>query len=198
MKIQMAPNSLFAILLRSPWWISVAIALAFGAGSRAMLPEAYWIFGAMGGIPFLVIALVAATRHFRRPDPKKTLATLAGIGAMSWREFFAMLEQSYQASGYSVRRLEGDADMAVSRAGRTAVVCARRWKAASHGAAAVQALCAAGKSMDADECVYISMKPLHGRAASAAQAASVQVIHGEALAQLVSIRSESQNPSRAP
>ena len=39
MKFKMAPNSLFAILLRSPWWISLAIAAVFAGASRALLSE---------------------------------------------------------------------------------------------------------------------------------------------------------------
>jgi restriction system protein len=36
----MAKNSLFAVLLRSPWWISVVIALALGSLSFALLAYA--------------------------------------------------------------------------------------------------------------------------------------------------------------
>ena len=39
--LKMAPNSLFAILLRSPWWISVGIALVFALASKALLPAEY-------------------------------------------------------------------------------------------------------------------------------------------------------------
>ena len=56
--LKMAPNSLFAILLRSPWWISVGIALGFALASKALLPGEYWLFGAMGGFPFTVIGAV--------------------------------------------------------------------------------------------------------------------------------------------
>ena len=55
-------NSLFAILLRSPWWISVAIGAALGAVAIALLPEAYRIGGALAGFPFLVIGWIAAWR----------------------------------------------------------------------------------------------------------------------------------------
>jgi restriction system protein len=35
----MAKNSLFAALLRSPWWISAAVALALGLLSLTLLPD---------------------------------------------------------------------------------------------------------------------------------------------------------------
>ena len=47
MKLKMAPNSLFAILLRSPWWISVGIAVVMGLLSAALLPEGFRVIGAL-------------------------------------------------------------------------------------------------------------------------------------------------------
>ena len=32
MKFKMAPNSLFAVLLRKPWWVSFVVAAVFTAG----------------------------------------------------------------------------------------------------------------------------------------------------------------------
>ena len=67
MKFRMAEKSLFAILLRSSWWISLALAVAFAAVSRLLLPPDLFWFGAMGGFPFLVIAVLAARRQLREP-----------------------------------------------------------------------------------------------------------------------------------
>ena len=53
MQLKIAPNSLFAVLLRSPWWISMLLVLAFGLASAALLPKAYVPFGVMGALPFL-------------------------------------------------------------------------------------------------------------------------------------------------
>ena len=38
MKLRMAENSLFAILLRQRWWVSASIALAIGLVAAALLP----------------------------------------------------------------------------------------------------------------------------------------------------------------
>ena len=40
----MAKNSLFAVLLRSPWWISFAVAAALFAIARLFMPELYAAF----------------------------------------------------------------------------------------------------------------------------------------------------------
>jgi restriction system protein len=39
MKLKMNQNSLFAILLRSPWWVSGGIAAALFTAARIVLPE---------------------------------------------------------------------------------------------------------------------------------------------------------------
>ena len=48
MKFQMAKNSLFAVLLRSPWWVSIAVAAAVallaGAASRFATGDAISTF----------------------------------------------------------------------------------------------------------------------------------------------------------
>ena len=63
MRLKMARNSLFAVLLRSSWWISLAVALVVAAASRALLPTEYWVFGAMGSFPFVVIAGIALLKQ---------------------------------------------------------------------------------------------------------------------------------------
>jgi restriction system protein len=47
MKFQMAKNSLFAILLRSPWWASAGLGVVLGLLGAALLPEAYRVAGAL-------------------------------------------------------------------------------------------------------------------------------------------------------
>ena len=58
--LKMAENSLFAILLRNPWWVSFGIVGVFVLGSTALLPKDYVAVGIMGAFPFLVIGSMAA------------------------------------------------------------------------------------------------------------------------------------------
>ena len=41
MKFKMSPNSLFAVLLRSPWWVSFALMGLFSLAAVALLPRDY-------------------------------------------------------------------------------------------------------------------------------------------------------------
>ena len=134
MKLEMAKDSLFAILLRKPWWISIGIAAGIALVARAMLPEQYVIAGALGGIPFMAIGAIAAWRQLRAPSAARITSTLEAIGTMSWREFASALEEAFRRDGYAVTRIAGpQADFEIVKAGRTSLVSGKRWKAANTG-----------------------------------------------------------------
>ena len=61
MKLKMAKNSLFAVLLRSPWWYSLLVVVVLAFAARALLPEPYVVVGIMGTFPFVVIAAMSAS-----------------------------------------------------------------------------------------------------------------------------------------
>jgi restriction system protein len=185
MRLKMAQNSLFAVLLRSPWWISVGVAALFVLASRALLPQEYWLFGAMGGFPFLAIGVIALVRQWQRPSGRRVEATTQAVRAMSWREFSQALEEAYTRGGYTVRRIDGAADFAVTRAGRTGLVAAKRWKAARHGEEALAALHAQMRAQDASECSYIALGELSANAQRFARANGVQLVQEDALALLL-------------
>lgn len=157
MKFQMAPNSLFAILLRSPWYLSVGLACGFALAARALLPEQYWVFGAMGATPFLGIGLVALWRQLRAPSPRRLQAIQKAVGTMAWPDFAAALEKAWQRDGYNVQRCDGAADFALTKSGLTQLVNARRWKAARLGEDTLQALHAAMTARDASESLCITL-----------------------------------------
>ncbi len=185
MRLKMAPNSLFAILLRSSWWISLAVAGLIVAASRALLPPQYWAFGALGGLPFVAIALISLGKQLRKPNSRRAQAVLQAVRGMSWRDFSQAVEDAFTRDGFAVQRIDGAADFAVTRAGRTALVAARRWKAARHGEAALAALHAQMRARDASECTYIALGQLSDNAQRFARANGVQVMQEEGLVQLL-------------
>lgn len=186
MRLKMAQNSLFAVLLRSSWWISLAVALVVVGASRALLPSDYWVFGAMGAFPFVVIAGIALVRQLRRPSERHVQAILERVRAMNWREFSQALDEAFTRDGCRVERLEGGAaDLAVTRGGRTALVAARRWKAARHGEEGLAALHAQMRERDATECTYIALGELSANAQRFAKANGVKVLQEDGLVQLL-------------
>jgi restriction system protein len=181
----MAPNSLFAILLRSPWWISILLAMAAAAAAFALMPMQYRALGAMAGFPFLVVGLVALWRQARLPSPRRREKILAAVAGMNWPTFAGLLEEGFTRQGYQVERLQGAADFALVREGKTTLVAAKRWKAARPGEEALQALQAAAQARGASNCLYVTLGELSANAQTFAKRQNVQLMQGAALANLL-------------
>ncbi|TFY99494.1 restriction endonuclease [Ramlibacter rhizophilus] len=185
MKFRMAPNSLFAVLLRSPWWISIGLALVLLAISQALLPEQLRLVGAAGALPFVGLGLVALQRQWRLPSARQVDALAQRLSAMGWTEFSALLARGFERQGWSVEPAAGGVDLLLQRPGRKALVSAKRWKAARHGEDMLQALVKAMRERDASGGVYVALGELSPQAGSLAKRHSVQVLHAPELAQLL-------------
>jgi restriction system protein len=186
MRFKMAPNSLFAILLRSPWWISIAIAVVFMVVASALLPEELRLFGAAGGLPFLVLGAVAFWRQWGQPSATQVEALQQRLATLSWGEFSPLLQQGFQRQGYVVEPAQGGADLRLRRDGRQTLVSAKRWKAARHGEEAIQALAqAVRRDDDVSAGAYIALGDLSPQALRLADREGIQVLNAAALAQLL-------------
>ena len=165
MKFQMAKNSLFAILLRSPWWISAGIALLLGLLSFALLPLQYRVVGAMSGLPLAVISAIAAYRQWHLPSAARVARTQQALATMAWPAFSALLEQAFRRDGYTVApgKIAG-VDFDLERQGRRMVVSARRWKSARTGLEVLRALQAARDASDAADALFIGLGPVSDNA----------------------------------
>lgn len=157
----MAKNSLFAVLLRSPWWISAGIALVIGLLAMALLPEKFRVVGALSGLPFAVIAVMAARLQWHLPSAARVEQTRQAVAAMAWPDFSALLAQAFERDGYAVQRGKGaNVDFVLERQGRRMVVCARRWKSARTGLEVLRALQAERDGSEAQDALYIGLGPL--------------------------------------
>jgi restriction system protein len=186
MKLKMSKNSLFAILLRSPWWISLLVVVVFVLASSALLPKDYVPFGIMGSLPFLVIGVIAGWRQWQAPNPARVAEALARAGAMSWRDFASALEQRFVQQGYTVTRLNSTAaDFSLSQGGQVTLVSCKRWKAATHGVESLRELVAAKEARQADQCTYISLGAVSDNAQRLATEQGVALVSGDALGVLI-------------
>jgi restriction system protein len=184
MALRMAKNSLFAILLRSPWWASLLIALALGVASFALLPHEFRLVGALSGLPFVVIACLAASRQWRLPGAARVAETHAAVSALAWPAFAELLRQSFRRDGFSVEPAAAAAvDFALERGGRRMLVCARRWKSARIGMEALRALHVAREAAEAPDALYIGLGSLTDSARSYAAEHRVAVWQSAELAQ---------------
>ena len=170
MKFKMAPNSLFAILMRNPWWISLLIVIVFSLLCLAILPKNLVFFGIMGTFPFFVTGIVAFKRQWGVPSPAKQQAELDRLSALSWRDFSAELEAKFVKQGFEVTRLNsGAADFKLEKGGHITLVSAKRYKAATHGLETLQALVTQQEAQGADKAMYVCLSPVTAQAAKFAK-----------------------------
>src|SRR5471030_3300577 len=186
MKLRMHDNSLFAVLLRSPWWISMGIGAGLFAAARFALPDAYKIYAFFFALPFLVIGTYTAWQQLRQPSAARVADTLAAVREMSWEDFSAAIETAFRRDGYTIRRLAGvEADFELLKAGRVSLVGCKRWKAARTGIEPLRDLHAAKGARDAHECIYVAAGEVTEHARKFAAEQGIRLVHGAELASLL-------------
>lgn len=186
MKLRMAENSLFAVLLRSPWWISMLVAAAFVGVTQALLPTEYRNVGSLGALPFFVIGCIAAWRQMRAPSATERQAILDRAAAMGWPDFEQALRAGFTREGWQVSAAKGGADLLLQRIGDAPrLVGARRWKAARHGEEALQALDKSLRQEDGARGVYVALGELTPQATRLAKERGIEVLQGDALVRLL-------------
>jgi restriction system protein len=183
--MKLPENSLFAILLRSRWWVSLLVGLGVFAVVRLFLHEGYAFFAAL---PLIVIAVMAFWRQRGVPSGARLDAAIDALRAMTWEEFARALEQGYRREGYSVKRVEGAADFELEKAGRLSLVAAKRWKASSTGVEPLKELVAAGEAREAAECMYVLAGEMTQNALGFAKKTKINWVRGAELVRLVSSR----------
>lgn len=184
----MAEKSLFAMLLRSPWWISFVVVGLITLASGALLPREYFVVGALSSFPIFVVGCIAAWRQLRAPSPARVAEILGAVNSMPWRSFADTLDTAWTREGCTVERLPagGAADMALAKGGQTTLVSARRWKAATHGVEPLRDLHAAMQTRGASAGVYVvTQGQLSDNARIFARDHGIVVMQAEALAQML-------------
>ena len=165
MKLRMAPNSLFAVLLRSPWWVCLAVAAALSLLAGALLPKDYRMAGALGSLPFVVISALAARRQWHLPSAAAVTRTAQVVNGMGWPVFAKALHGAFERDGFTVQQgTTAAVDFELERKGRKMLVSARRWKAAHTGLDVLRALQTVREAADAPDALYIGLGELSEQA----------------------------------
>lgn len=182
---RMAPNSLFAVLLRSPWWISLLVAAGVAALAQALVPAEYRNVATLGAFPFVVIGGIAFQRQWGRPTAAQTQSRLDAAAKMSWSQFEAALRAGYAREGWQVQPGKGAADLVIEKGSQRMLVSARRWKAARQGEEALQPLVNAMTDQEAASAILVALGELSPQAKRYAAANGIDVLQSERLAALL-------------
>ena len=186
MKLRMAKDSLFAILLRSQWWISIAVAAGIVAVVKLVLPGVPVAYAVFAALPFIVIGAIAGWRQLRQPSRARVVDTLESVRTMSWGDFSGALEDAFRRDGYTVSRLAGPAaDFELTKGGRTSLVACKRWKVARTGVEPLRDLDEARRARDAHEVIYVATGEVTEGALKFAREKGIRVVHGAELAKLL-------------
>ena len=179
----MAKETLFSILIRAPWWMSVLAAIPLFAAVQLFLPP---LVALCSTFPFLGIAAYAGWRQLRTPSTANVGEILAKLQGMSWENFSAVMAEALKRDGYAVAEAGGGgADFTATKNGRLALVGCKRWKVAQTGSGPLRELADAKKARDAQDCIYVSAGDFTANARDFAAKHSVRLLCGAELAQMV-------------
>ena len=190
MSFKLPPNSLFAILLRSPWWGSLSIAFVLAFFGQFLSKENFVLFIVPAMIPFVGISLWVGWKQWQLPSSAQVEATLVAVAAMPWRDFSEAISQAYQREGYEVKPASGAADLVVEKGGRKSLISCKRWKAASHGLEPLRELKAMRQAEVANEAVYVTLGEIQQASRLFAEEHGIVLLQGEALARFLRLPKE--------
>jgi restriction system protein len=108
------------------------------------------------------------------------------VRRMGWPEFCAALERGFARDGFSVRRVQGVADLLLQHGSQRTLVSARRWKAARLGEESLQALQAAAIAHEAGSSLCICLGEVSPQARQFAQRNGIRLMQADGLVQLLS------------
>ena len=176
-------DTLFAILSRAPWWISIAAGAALFATVRLFLPD---IVALASALPFLGIAAYAGWRQLHAPGVTNVEEILGKVRGMPWENFSAIMAEAFRRDGYTVTEVvKGAVDLRLEKTGRITLVSCKRWKVAQTGIGPLRELLEAKKAIDAADCIYVAAGDFTANARAYATEKSIRLLHEAPLAALV-------------
>lgn len=156
--IPLRRNSLFAVLLRKPWWVSAVVGVVIGLVAAVLAPAAWRATALLSGFPFLVIAGIALVRGYGTPGAAEVERTAQAVRALAWPAFAAQLHEAFERDGWAVQRTDtASHDFELERGGRRMLVAARRWKSAHLGLEPLRALQASRERADVADALCIAL-----------------------------------------
>ena len=183
MALRMSEGSLFAVLLRSPWWYSALIAALVVSVSLLLVGGKYLIFGLAAAFPFIAIACYALFRQLQRPGSKRVQAVAQAARKMPARDVAKKIASVYEANRYDSAPFSGNAaDLELTRGAKKILLCSKRFKAANTGIEPLKQLVAAGEKAEATSYLYVTLGEVSEQAREYARKNDIELIRHQSLA----------------
>jgi restriction system protein len=175
-------TTLFQLLARQPWWITVLVAFGMFWLAYAVYPPVAPFFA----LPFTVLAIYIGFQQWRSGVPSNPSERLEALRNMSWENFSAAVTESYRRQGYAVTpaRAQGY-DFTLAKDGRVTLLQCRRWKVNQVGADPVRELARAVDREQAYRGICLATGEFSLPARKIAAAEPVALVSGTELAMLV-------------
>jgi restriction system protein len=178
----MAKETLFRILLRQPWWITVLVAVLLFAVTHAIFPP----LAPFIALPFAGLAVYIAYRQWRGSSPVDADERLAGVRAMSWEEFSDLVTAAYTRHGYHVASAERPGyDYTLTKGSRVTLLQCRRWRVNQVGIGPVRDLARAVEREEATSGICISAGDFSAPARKLVETEPVMLVAGVELVELL-------------
>ena len=183
MAFKLAKNSLFAILMRAPWWYSTFIGLSLIAIGGIVASGQYVILGIFSSLPFFGIAGSAAYRQFQQPSQKRILEVAQQARLMPALQISEKIASRYKDARYESDVFKGNAaDLELTRGHRKLLLSSRRFKAANTGIEPLKQLVAAGEKVEATGYLYVTLGDISAAARDYAKQNEIEFIQADRLA----------------
>lgn len=182
MAFRMNQNSLFAILLRSPWWYAVLIGIFVIAVSLAIAGGKFLLLGIFGAIPFLGIGAYAGHKQAQLPSQKRVLEVTSEARKMPAKQIAEKVADSYIQERYDSEVFNGGAaELVLTRGQHKLLLASKRFKAGNTGIAPLKELVAAGESAEATGYLYVALGDISDAAWDYAKQNNIEVIQASRL-----------------
>ncbi len=178
-----AEGSLFAILTRAPFWVSLLVAAALFAVARQFLPD---LLAAATTLPMLGIAAMSGWRQFKTPSASRVSETIDALRQMSWGQFSAVIAEAFRREGYEVAKPEaGIISYEMHKNGYNTLLSCKRWKVEKTGIGPLRELAEAGLAREARSCIYVATGEFTETARAFAREKGMRLLNGAELVTMV-------------
>ena len=178
----MAQETLFRILSRQPWWVT----LLAGFGIYALARVIYEPIAPFMAVPFVALSVYIGYSQWRGGAVVNAVERLVELRAMSWDAFSTALTDAYRRDGYSVAPADGAGyDFKLEKGARVTLLECRRWKVSQVGAAPVRELAKAVDREEAYKGICVTCSDFTAPARDLATKEPVTLVSGRELVELV-------------